>query len=103
MNINKMSRTDFKSLPEIEEKITKFDSIVLIPTSIKHQSGYSLFSVIACLREEPIGRVSLYDTFRFEFEDGGIDCLSESNLMRIFFQEGRYELNPHFHSIKIKK
>lgn len=38
-----------------------------------------------------------------EFEDGGIDCLSESNLMRIFFQEGRYELNPHFHSIKVKK
>lgn len=89
MNINDMTITQFNSLPYITDyNKHDFDSIILLPTDIEHDSGFNYFSVVICFLERPIARTVIYDTFSiFPSKDDrlGIDCLRKSGLMRIFF------------------
>lgn len=101
MNINEMTRERFKQLKVLEQEITDFDCIVLLPTKIGHDSGYNYYSVIPCLRDEPLGKLPLYDSFLIDCGfDGGIDCLKKSSLMRIFFERGKYKIDPLMHFMK---
>lgn len=104
MNINNMTREEFKQLKVLEQGITDFDCIVLLPTKLKHDSGYNYYSIIPCLRDEPLGKLPLYDTFMImdDFE-GGFDCLRKSCLMRVFFQRGKYFINPLMHFMKTNR
>jgi hypothetical protein len=94
MNINEMTKKQFKELDILNEDITDFDSIVLLPTNELHDSGYNYYYIIPCLRDKPLGKLEAYDTFRIwineKFYSCGIDCLRKSSLMRIFVQRGKY-------------
>ena len=108
MDINQMTRSQFKELPLLKEfKGVKVDSIVLLPTRLRHDSGYNYYQVVACNENEAIGRASLYDTFSIDAigknERIGIDCLRGSGLMRIFFMAESYILIPAIHSIRKKE
>lgn len=57
MNILDMKKSDFKNVQRFDwtqEKI-KFDSIIIIPTTHKHDSGYRCMEYCAIKNDEPIG------------------------------------------------
>lgn len=60
MNILDMKKSDFKSLPRFDwekynNKEIKFDSLIIIPTTHKHDSGYKCMEYCAVKNGEPIG------------------------------------------------
>lgn len=104
MSINDMTKEQFKALPIIKEK-TICDNIVLLPTKIKDQSGYNLYQIVVCLRDKPLGKTYLYDTFSLTVKSAvweriGIDCLRKSGLMRIFFKKSI--AYPSWYNIEIE-
>lgn len=56
MNIMKMKKKDFESLPHRRwnEDIGKFDSLIIVPQRRKHESGYMCMDFIAVKDGEPI-------------------------------------------------
>lgn len=57
MNIFDMKKSDFKSVPRFNWKQgeIKFDSLVIIPTTHKHESGYRCMEYCAIKNGEPLG------------------------------------------------
>lgn len=109
MDINEMTRKQFKELKTFDwEEEVKIDSIVLLPTRIHDSSGYNLFDIVACYRNQPLGKIGLYDTHSIVMESDwnrvGIDCLRKSSLMRIFLPPNEYKIDIGLHqTIKIKE
>jgi len=54
MNILDMTKKDFHSLPYCTDRKQLFDSVVLIPTSEVHNSGFKCFKFIGVVKEEAI-------------------------------------------------
>ena len=107
MDINEMTIKQFKELPTLKElKYKDIDGIVLLPTKIKHDSGFNYYSVAIVKQGKAIGKTELYDTFSIfalAKEDRiGIDCLRKSGLMRIFLYP-KYTLYPDMHWIRKEK
>jgi hypothetical protein len=105
MNINEMTKKQFEELDILDEDITDFNSIVLLPTRLKHDSGYNYYSIIPCLNDKPLGKLRLYDTFSimtYKSNHCGIDCLRKSSLMRIFVAQGKYIIKPYLHQMEEK-
>lgn len=106
MDIGEMKRTDFDDLPFrknwAEEVVC--DSIVILPTRRKHDSGYRVMDFVACLGNEPVCRLSgCSDVIHIDGIGGfgwayhkkgdrqvllprgwSIDCLWKSGLLRLF-------------------
>lgn len=117
-DINKMTKQEFLELQVIKDmfgekpKRFEFDSIVLVPTRLKHDSGFNYYSVVPCLYDEPIGITEPYDTFSInnfrlslknettKYYRFGIDCLRTSSLMRIFFEKNRFDFCAIFHEMQ---
>ena len=57
MNIFNMKKSDFKSVSKFDwtQGEIKFDSLVIIPTTHKHDSGYRCMEYCAVKNGEPIG------------------------------------------------
>lgn len=115
--LNDLTRADFLAVPSRERydtDIGPFDSLVILPMSYKHGSGYSCMDFVACRGEEPVCRLSGSsdvvhiggiggDDFvrRFYADRGGyaghalarhtswsVDCLHKSKLARLFSSGG---------------
>lgn len=99
-----MTLQQFQEVPyfEYDAEIEEFDSLVLLPTNIKHDSGFNLYAIVVCLGDKPLGMLHHYDTFRLDLEFAGIDCLRKSELMRIFLERGRYKISHIYHCMKLK-
>lgn len=55
MNIFKVTKKNYKSLPQIEYgKEYDFDSLLLIPNGEIHNSGYSEIDIIGCIKNEAV-------------------------------------------------
>lgn len=107
VDINCLTRKQFELLPRLNQwNDYDVDSIVLLPTKRHHDSGYNLYSVVACENNKAIGVCDLYDTFsifmRGEYNRVGIDCLRGSGLMRIFLPRNEYIIKPIWHEIRRK-
>ena len=58
MNVFDMKKSDFKSVPIIpwnNNKNIEFDSLVIIPKTTKHESGFRNMAYCAIKKGEPIG------------------------------------------------
>jgi len=112
LNIMEMTKKEFENLPErksFNEEVGEFDSIVILPTKYKHDSGYQCMDFVGCIEDRPIIRLSgCSDVMNIEGIGGfgynwlekhktnkevfritsvkawGIDCLPKSRLLRIF-------------------
>ena len=92
-NIQDMSACDFAGLQDAEhyEDIEPFDSLVVMPTEEKHDSGYRIIEYVACLGKRPLCRItgcgdllSLGEILRKTSGQGWfVDCLGMSGLIRI--------------------
>lgn len=107
MDINEMTRKQFKELPILDDfKTYDCDSIVLLPTRLRHNSGFNYYTVIVCNKWNAVGKMDMYDTASIIMESRynrvGIDCLRGSGLMRIFLPPNEYQANPAFHEIRKK-
>lgn len=108
MDINKMTRKQFEELDYFQDTLEPIDvdSIILLPTSKYHSSGYNMFYVIACNHRQVIGKCFDYDVFDIIMASKrnrvGIDCLRGSGLMRIFLPPNEYVIKPYMHQI-VKK
>lgn len=61
MDILKMSKDDFKKVPEKkkwDEDIGKFDSLIIIPNDRIHDSGYMCMDFVAVKERKPICKIS---------------------------------------------
>lgn len=107
MDINKMTRKQFKDLPVLDDfEGYECDSIVLLPTRRHDSSGFNVFDVVICDKWKAIGRVGGYDTFSIydsgEFVRVGFDCLRGSGLMRVFLAPNKCKAYPVMHEIRKK-
>lgn len=59
MDIMKMKKSDFKYVPKLEykEKIPKFDSLIIVPTNRKHESGYKIINYILVSGSTPVAQI----------------------------------------------
>lgn len=107
-SVNDMTISEFKALPSRKwnEDIGEFDSLIILPTARKHDSGYRCMDFIACRGNEAICRLSggsdvihingiggygyrwfdEYKTVPHSIAPIGwsIDCLPKSGLLRLF-------------------
>ena len=61
LNVFDMKKSDFKNVPYVDAfktSIEPFDSLVIIPTRHKHESGWLCMEFVACKRGEPVCRLS---------------------------------------------
>lgn len=114
MNLNKMTVEnmtikDFEKVPHrgsFNKDIGEFDSLVILPTREKHDSGYRCMDFVACIKNKPICRLSgCSDVIHIDGISGygynwinrrvgipsqvevvgwSVDCLPKSGLLRIF-------------------
>jgi hypothetical protein len=106
MNINEMTQKQFRYLPErasFKEDIGEFDSLVILPTKYKHDSGYRCMDFVAVRKQEPIcllaggsdvlhidgisglGRdVYFKPNIKIDPKSWSVDCLPKSGLLRLF-------------------
>lgn len=58
MNIFDMKKSDFKDIKRLStlDRISGFNSVVLIPTTQKHDSGYMCIEFVFCKDGEPIAK-----------------------------------------------
>lgn len=106
--INQMTITEFKKIPyrEWNEDIGEFDSLIILPTKRKHNSGYRCMDFIAVKNNKPLKRLSgCSDVIHFDGISGrgkykneflsnvkdskgwSIDSLPKSGLLRIFSRD----------------
>lgn len=124
MEINKMKRKDFESLPhrKWDEDIGEFDSLILLPLRQRHDSGYRLMDFVAVRDDKPICLLSgSSDVIHIEGIGGygldwlekyngfpalvtptgwNIDCLPTSGLLRMFC-DGRIRVGEGLSSFEI--
>jgi len=97
MGINEMTRKELLDVPhkERQEDIGEFDSLIIIPTRRKHDSGYRMMEFVAVKGGKPFRRVSGWSDV---VHIGGmsalidkpkkvawsIDCLMKSGLLHLF-------------------
>lgn len=104
-----MTIKDFESLPyreSFDKDIGEFDSLVILPTRKTHDSGYRCIDFVACIKDEPICRLSgcsdvlhingiggygykwteknIGVPFKIDIMPWSIDCLPKSGLLRMF-------------------
>ena len=107
-NINNWSRSQFKEIRDRKwnEDIGEFDSLIILPTRHKHDSGFACMDFIAVKGDLPIAKLSgCSDVIHIDGIGGygfnwldkygkcpekttligwSIDCLFKSKLLRIF-------------------
>lgn len=90
-HFNEYTKEELLNLPRTE--IREFDSMIIVPTDMVHDSGYKIMIIVAVIREEPIGIFGYgTDAIHTLFETKrniGIDVLDKSKLTRIFSLDGR--------------
>jgi hypothetical protein len=60
-NIANMTRKDFEKVPyrtSFNQDVGDFDSLIILSTRKKHDSGYRCIDFIACVEDKPICRLS---------------------------------------------
>lgn len=102
--VNEMSRKEIEDVPtrDCNEDIGEFDSVVILPTRRKHDSGYRCMDFVAVRKGVPIKRLSgCSDVIHLNGIGGygkwlgsfpqliepigwSIDCLYKSGLLQIF-------------------
>ena len=116
-NITEMTRKDFDAVPSRDwnEDIGEFDSLVIIPLGIMHDSGYRCLDFVACENNKPIKRLSgCSDVVHLDGIGGygknwleqfetvpstipikawSIDCLPKSGYLRLFCK-GKLTADP---------
>ena len=102
---NEYTKEELLNLPRTD--IREFDSMIIVPTDMLHDSGYKIMIVVAVIREEPIGIVGYgTDAIHTLFETKrniGIDVLDKSELTRIFSLDGKpFELVTRCSILMIK-
>lgn len=108
MDINKMTKRQFKKLPVIDDfqDCVPINSIILLPHRKLHDSGYRSYQVVTCWNMQPIGicgKTDILDVFFENKSEIKIDCLRKSKLMRIVLPEVGCELNATYQQIIVKK
>ena len=108
-SVSNMTKKDFEAVPyrkKFDEDIGLFDSLVILPTRHKHDSGYRCMDFVAVREGKPICRLSgCSDVIHFDGIGGygfdwvekyggvpktiepvswNIDCLPKSGLLQIF-------------------
>jgi hypothetical protein len=99
-NIYNMTRKEFEKLPfkKDDENIGEFDSLIILPTKRKHDSGFAVMDFVAVREEIPICRLSgcsdvLVLNNINKNDDWSIDCLFKSKLFRLFNKTFHLKLN----------
>ena len=114
MDIKDMTRKEFDAVPyrgAFNSDVGQFDSLVILPSRKKHESGYRLMDFVACRHGEPICRLSEHSDILCLNGIGGtgrnwhtkgrgvpklvppagweIDCLPKSGLLNLFLSKGQ--------------
>ena len=125
MNINKMTRKEFESLPLKDrwDEYIECNSLIILPTRRKHDSGFRCMDFIAVKDNTPICRLSgCSDVIHLDGIGGygfnwakkyssvpslippsgwSIDCLSTSGLLRIWPNSGKMITGASLSSFEI--
>lgn len=82
---DKWNKKELLSLPLRRWDITSaYDSVLLVNTKEKHDSGYNNFAVIGCVGSVPVEIAGFMDDFRFgDMERFKVQADIKSNLMAI--------------------
>lgn len=105
--LNEMTRKDFEAVPDRkwDRDIGTFNSLIILPTRLKHDSGYRCMDFVACDDDKPIARLSgcsdvlhvggiSAETHPGRLVVWSIDCLRTSGLPRLFVPGGEMTAGP---------
>ena len=122
-DLNEMTRKDFAALPERKwnEVLDGIDSIVLIPSKKKHDSGYACFGYVA-VKGDKAWRCGGGDIIHIDGIGGygkdwltassgvpsmvsvkawNIDCLVKSGYLRLWSSNGKLSCEPDLSSMEV--
>lgn len=90
----------------LEDEVGEFDSIIILPTKHKHDSGFRNMDFIGVKGEEPICKLSgCSDIINIRGFDNNlfwaVDCLYTSKLLRIFVHGHKIKVGPPLSSFDI--
>ena len=86
--MSKITRKSLLQLPKRNYNIkSTYDSIIIVNSRKKHDSGYSIMYIVGCIDNEPIEIIGNYcDSIDWQFNSlkVGVDMLYPSGLVRFF-------------------
>ena len=68
------TKSELLKLPERDWELkSEYDSVLLVNTRMKHDSGYNLFAVVGCNKGIPVEIAGYMDDFRLDVENWRTD------------------------------
>ncbi len=95
--MNHIKRADLKALPRRKwDEISTYDSLLIVPSGKKHDSGYGWIEIVGCKDQAPIEVAACCDDICWHVQGGKYamrtDMLFPSNLVHVWgakFEVGR--------------
>lgn len=96
-NLTQYTITEFRNLPKRKfgEDIGNFDSLVILPTRLKHDSGYRCMEFVAVKGEEPVCRMGGYSDILHLLGIDGFNCFGKNDDKKLSI---RRAANVTFHA-----
>lgn len=100
---DKWSKKELLSLPQRRWDITSaYDSILLVNTKQKHDSGYNYFAVIGCIDTYPVEIVGYMDDFRLgNIKDYEVENIKSGTVAIDCSMRGVFQIHSHWYKIVV--
>ena len=106
------SKKELLKLPQRDwEKITQYDSILIVPSGSKHDSGYMMIAIIGMVGNEPKEICGYPDDISWDYTDykqayecTGVrtDCYYPQGILHFWARDTSFQVGESLSSITIK-
>lgn len=112
MDLEKLNRKTLKELPDRAWDVTtRYDSICLVPSGLKHDSGYMMIAIVGIIDRKAVEVCAYPDDICWNFTDykqdydiSGVrtDCFYPSGVMRFWARNTSFEVECALSSTTVK-
>lgn len=105
IDVLEATRKQLEELPQRgwSDEVALFDSVIILPSRRKHDSGYACMDFVGCNAGKAIIRLSgCSDVVHFGGEGWNIDCLPKSQLLQYFNWKGKIKVGAALSSFFVE-
>lgn len=106
----KLNKLSIKTLPQREDKVSTYESIFLVPSGLKHDSGYMMIAIVGVMDSGDMEVCAYPDDIGWDFREleqkygcTGMrtDCYYPNGVLRFWGNDVRFIVGEAFSSTDI--